>query len=358
MSVKSTVGLAVFLGIVVGFGAVWATKSGDPPGRQVTRNADISAARLGGRVISIAELDARWRERSPSEFTQAMQAVYDGRMSALRGLVEDTLIADAAKSRGVTQEEFERSEILSRIQPVGAHDAEVFYASNQDQMQGRSFQEMEAAIGQHIERRAVERARASVIEGLRRTSAPLQVMLDAPRLPVSVEAGDPSLGGAKAAVTIVEFADFQCPFCARVEPTLKQLHERYGDAIRIVWKDFPLTSIHPGAFQASEASYCAEEQGKYWPYRDRLFANQQALDLEHLTQYASDAGLNAESFSACLASSKYATRVQHSMDAGKRIGVESTPTLFINGRMLSGSQPYETFAAIVDEELERAAAAD
>jgi protein-disulfide isomerase len=137
-------------------------------------------------------------------------------------------------------------------------------------------------------------------------------------------------------------------------PTLKRVSEAYGDRVRIVWKDFPLTSIHPQAFKAAEAGQCAREQGKFWELHDRLFPNQQALQPEFLKKYAAELGLDAEKFNACLDTAKYGDRVQEQMGIGTRLGVASTPTVFINGRLVSGAQPYDVFTRIVDEELERA----
>jgi protein-disulfide isomerase len=123
--------------------------------------------------------------------------------------------------------------------------------------------------------------------------------------------------------------------------------------VRFVWKDFPLTSIHPHAFKASEAAHCAGDQGKYWEYHDRLFANQQQLQVEALKKHAADAGLDAAEFNACLDSSKHGDRVRSGLQAGSRLGVVSTPSVFINGRLVMGAQPYEAFQAIIDDELER-----
>ena len=142
---------------------------------------------------------------------------------------------------------------------------------------------------------------------------------------MAVAADDAALGAANAPVTIVEFSDFQCPFCQRVVPTLKQLRETYGDKVRIVWKDFPLTAIHPEAFKAAEAGNCAREQGKFWEYHDRLFANQQALQPDALKKHAVAAGLDAAKFNACLDTAKYSDRVQEQMGVGTRLGVNSTP---------------------------------
>ena len=135
------------------------------------------------------------------------------------------------------------------------------------------------------------------------------------------------------------------------EARLARLRETYGDKVRVVWKDFPLTQIHPQAFKAAEAGHCAAEQGKFWEYHDKLFGNQQALQPDFLKQYAKDAGMDAEKFGTCLDSSKYAERVRDSVAAGSQLGVSSTPTVFVNGRMLEGAQPYDVFSSIIDEEL-------
>lgn len=120
-----------------------------------------------------------------------------------------------------------------------------------------------------------------------------------------------------------------------------------------MWKDFPLTSIHPQAFKASEAAHCAADQGKYWEYHDKLFANQRALQVDGLKKHAVDTGLNAAAFDACLDSGKHADRVRAAMNAGTELGVESTPTVFINGRVVTGAQPIEAFRVVIDEELQR-----
>ena len=122
-----------------------------------------------------------------------------------------------------------------------------------------------------------------------------------------------------------------------------------------MWKDFPLTSIHPDAFKSSEAAHCAGDQGKYWEYHDRLFQNQRALQVDALKKHAADLGLNTGAFNACLDSSKYGERVRKGLQEGTALGVGSTPSVFINGRLLMGAQPFEVYQAIIDDELQRAA---
>jgi protein-disulfide isomerase len=130
--------------------------------------------------------------------------------------------------------------------------------------------------------------------------------------------------------------------------------ESYGDRVKLVWKDFPLTSIHPEAFKASEAARCAGDQGKYWEYHDRLFQNQRALQVDALKKHAADMGLDAATFDSCLDSGKHTARVRAGLDEGTELGVGSTPSVFINGRLVMGAQPFEAFKAIIDDELQRA----
>ena len=220
-------------------------------------------------------------------------------------------------------------------------------------MQGQSLEVMAPAIRRYLQDQQTEAARAQLIAELRKSGPEVRVLFDVPRHEIELSADDPSQGSASAPVTLVEFSDFQCPFCQRVAPTLKQVKEKYGDKVRVVWKDFPLTQIHPQAFKASEAAHCAADQGKFWEYHDRLFANQQALQPADLKKHAADLGLDATAFNSCLDSSKYGERVRDGVAEGSRLGVNSTPTIYVNGRVLSGAQPYETFVSVIDEELSK-----
>jgi protein-disulfide isomerase len=311
------------------------------------------AARFGDRTITVKELDDKWRAEDPAAHSEATQKLYEGRRNALEAIVADSLIAEAAKGKGLSPDAFVEAEIGRRIKPPTDAEVVQFYQANQSQMQGRSLDVMAPAIARYLEEQRRQEARLAMVAELRKGAPPLRVMIDAPRHEVALAATDPSLGSASAPVTIVEFSDFQCPFCQRVAPTLKRVRETYGDKIRIVWKDFPLTQIHPQAFKAGEAAHCAGEQGKFWEYHDRLFANQQALEASDLKKYGADLGLDAAKFNACVDSAKYGDRVRAGVEQGSKLGVNSTPTLYVNGRVLSGAQPYETFVTVIDEELSR-----
>ncbi|MBM3181840.1 MAG: DsbA family protein [Chloroflexi bacterium] len=163
--------------------------------------------------------------------------------------------------------------------------------------------------------------------------------------------GYPSLGPDDAPITIVEFSDFQCPFCRRFhDETYRALLDAYPEQIRFVYRNLPLTSIHPEAMPAAVASLCANDQNAYWDYHDRLFSSE-TLGEETYIQYAADLGLDIEAFTACLSSGKHDDFIQADMDFALNLGVQSTPTFFVNGLAIVGAQPLSSFQQIIDKEL-------
>jgi len=164
---------------------------------------------------------------------------------------------------------------------------------------------------------------------------------------------DPSIGPANAPVTIIEFSDFQCPFCARAEPTVNQILSTYKDKVRLVYRDFPL-SFHQYAQKSAEASECSDEQGKFWEYHDLLFEKQQewsSIGITKMKDYAAQLNLDSKKFNDCLDSGKYSSEVQKDFEDGQKAGVSGTPAFFINGILISGAQPFENFKKVIDAEL-------
>ena len=157
-------------------------------------------------------------------------------------------------------------------------------------------------------------------------------------------------GPEDAKVTIIEFSDFECPFCGKVAPTVKQLKEEYSDRVRFVYKHFPLPS-HSTAPKAAEAAECAGDQGKFWEMHDKMFANQKTLFPNSLKSYAKEIGLNETAFSNCLDSGVMASRIQSDQQEGNSFGVRATPTFFINNRKIEGAQPLSEFERIIESEL-------
>lgn len=169
-----------------------------------------------------------------------------------------------------------------------------------------------------------------------------------------LEDDDPFLGDKNAPVTMVEFSDFQCPFCARFRiQTLDQLKKEYIDTgkVKFVYRDFPLDSIHPQARPAAEAAQCAHEQGKFWGYHDKIFENQQTLNIENYKKWAIDLGLDTDKFNNCLESRNYQEEVSKDLSDATKAGGQGTPYFVIGKTPISGAQPYENFKAVIDAEL-------
>lgn len=210
----------------------------------------------------------------------------------------------------------------------------------------------------------IKKNQAQILEKLdevakKRPSAAPQPRRPKPRRPdpskvYSFDVGDSPIKGPKDAwVTIVEVSDFQCPFCNRVGPTLEQVREKYGDDVRFVFKHNPL-SFHQRALPAALAAECAQDQGKFWEMHDKLFANQRQLDDANLEKLAKDVGLNVGQWKECYSSSKHKNSIAQDQRNAAMLGARGTPAFFINGRFLSGAQPFPAFDNLVSEELKKA----
>jgi protein-disulfide isomerase len=258
-----------------------------------------------------------------------------------------------AKARKVTTAELMKTEVEAKVVPVTPEEQKSFYEANKARYfanvpEADALKQIEMGLGQQ----RMQQRRAEFAASLR-AKANVRLMLDPPRTQVAAD-DDPSNGPADAPVTIIEFSDFQCPYCSRVVPTLARIKDRYGDSVRVVFRDFPIPQLHPNASKAAEAGQCAHEQGKFWAMHDLMFANQGKLDVPGLKQHAATLGLDAAAFEKCLDSGKYAAEWQKDSQDGEKAGVQSTPSFFVNGRPLVGAQPYEQFADVINEELGRA----
>jgi protein-disulfide isomerase len=245
---------------------------------------------------------------------------------------------------------------------VGANGTPAFFINGRSVVGAQPFDSFKAVIDDEIQK-ADKLLKAGVkpdklYERLMADAAAAPPPAAAPGAPApgaiqNVAVGTaPVKGPANAPVTIVEFSDFQCPFCSRVEPTIKQIEEEYKGKVKVAWKNQPLP-FHQFAKPAATAALAANEQGKFWEYHDKLFANQQALDRASLERYAQELGLNMDRFKAALDSNKFDGQIQQDSQEGSRLGANGTPTFFINGRQLVGAQPLDQFKAIIDDELKK-----
>jgi protein-disulfide isomerase len=332
---------------------VACTSAQSAPAEQAApQSPDTVVAEVGGRKITLKDVDERWQSLDPAERARVTQLLYQHRRNVLDQIMGDMLIEEAAKAANVPVPQYLSEETGKRVQPVTDAEVQQFFEANKERAQGRTLEQLRQPIQEFLAGQRQQQARAQLVDDLKKKGGGARVMLDPPRVNIEVAATDPVKGPANAPITIVEYSDFQCPYCARVNPTLDQVRKEYGDKVKIVFKDFPLPN-HAEAPKAAEAAHCAGEQGKFWELHDRLFANQQTLQLPALKEHATAVGLDMNAFNQCLDSGKHASRVAANMKSGEALGVASTPTLYVNGRPVVGAQSFEYFKAVIDEELAR-----
>ena len=307
-------------------------------------------ATVGSTSITMAEVDDKALQQPASNFGSAklFQALYDARLAALDDLIATNLLAAEAKAQHLESAALVDKEITSKIVAVKDADVSAWYQANQGRVQGRPLEQVRSAIASFLSQERIDAVRREYLEALK-TKTAVRIMLEPPRQTIAAT-DSPSRGPANAPIELIEFSDFQCPFCQRANPTVQQVLTTYGDRIRFVYRHYPLPN-HPNARPAAEASACAAEQGKFWPYHDRLFSGQAGMTDGELKQHAVAVGLDAAKFNGCVDAHKFKALVDADVHAGEEAGVNGTPAFFINGRMLSGAQPYDAFKKIIDEEL-------
>jgi protein-disulfide isomerase len=279
------------------------------------------------------------------------EQIFRLRQQQLDALIDQKLLESEAARRGVTNAALVQSEIMSQVPPVTSEEVSRFFEENRAKLQG-DLAALEAQIRNFLLAQRVAARQKEFLKSLR-GSADIQIFLTAPSIVRAdvATAGAPIRGASTAPVTIVEFSDFHCPFCRRVQPVLDELRSRYGEKIKIVYRDFPLDTLHPQARAAAEAANCAHEQGRFWEFHDKLFRNDPDASPEALDRFAAEVGIDVKAFSACRTSGKYKTSIQASSQEGAQLGITGTPTFFVNGRILVGAQPVDAFARLIDEEL-------
>jgi protein-disulfide isomerase len=323
-----------------------------PTSAQIARSQAPNevVATVGSTSITLAQVDEKALQQSTGNFgaMKLSQALYEARRTAVEELIEDALLNQDAKARKIEPAKVIEQDITAKVVAPTDEDAAVFYGQNQARLQGATLDQARAAIKAYLVQQRTIGARQQYMDSLRAKAA-IRVSLDPPRQVVAT-ADRPAKGPKTAPVTVIEFSDFQCPFCESAFPTVQQVLSTYGDRIQFVYRHYPLAN-HPRARPAAEAAACAQEQGKFWEFHDRLFGNQQLLGDADLKQHAKDVGMDTSQFNACYESKKYTAEVDADIRAGDEAGVSGTPAFYINGRMLSGAQPFEAFQRIIDEEL-------
>ena len=308
--------------------------------------------RVGDRMVTLAALDEAWRSNDAASRMRMLQDLYDTRKRTLDIVIGELLVEREALARGTSRDELLAQELPSRTLPVTDDDIRQIYEQNRNAFPNQTLEQMEPQIQAFLEQQRPLQALHAYMGELRTAADDVRVELEPPRTTIETDANDPAFGSRNATVEIVEFSDFQCPFCQRLNGTLEQLKADYGDDVRLVFKDYPLPN-HAQAFKAAEAGNCAHEQGKFWELHDVMFSNQSELEVADLKRHAGELGLDQASFDTCLDSGRFAASVSADLRLGQGVGVSSTPTVFINGRAVMGAAPYNVFAEIVQDEIDR-----
>lgn len=305
---------------------------------------------VGGREIGWSDLadevHSDLRELESSLAQRKLHLIWAGVETA----IDQHLIRTEADRRGMTVAELRAVEIESALTALPTEELRAIYDRNSDRI-GVPFEVAAPHIEKELRQQQKEQLEQELVGKLRETAA-ISYNLPVPKMPrLEIDdGGAPALGPAGAKVTLVEFSDFECPYCGRASRVLKELMAFYPNDLRLVFRDFPLAQ-HPRARAAAEAAQCANEQGAFWPYHDLLFANATALLPEELERYAQEVGLDLDLFRACLASERPAGAVASHEAAAERYGVEGTPAIFLNGVKLIGLLPLPLMRALIDEEL-------
>ncbi len=338
------IALSCFVTVIV----LGACSAAEQPTHQMAPT-DVVAT-IGSTSVTLADLDAKALQEPASAFGSArlVQAIYVARRATLDEIIATRLIDQEALTRGIPREALVAQEIDQVATPPTDADIEFWYQTNPSAVQGRPLDQLKPAITSVLRQQRGADARSQFVERLKQKT-PVTIRLEPPRQTIA-SAGHPAKGPDDAPVEIVEFSDFECPFCQRATPAVNQVLDTYGDRIRFVYRHFPLPN-HPNARPAAEAAACANEQGRFWPYHDRLFASPDKLTGPDLKAHAAAVGLDEARFSACVADRRFETSVDQDVKDAQAAGVTGTPAFFINGRSLEGAQPFEAFKRVIDEEL-------
>jgi protein-disulfide isomerase len=335
-------------------------KANDAEGQKLDATAPV--ARVSGATITAGELEnftppggqasvAKELKRLEQEH---QQQVYQTRRGALDGMIRQRLLEAKAKAAGVTVDEFLQKEIVARVGEPSEEELRALYERAKSGPNASAlppFDQVKPDIARFVQQQKAQGALAEYFDTLMK-EAKVEILLPEYQPPkVEVAAEGPSKGPADAPVTIVEFSDFECPFCVRAEDTVKQVMAAYPNQVRLVYRDYPLPN-HAQAPKAAEAAHCAGDQGKYWEMHGRLFAAGGKLEVESLKSYAKELGLDGAKFDKCLDSGEKATVVTAHKKAGEEAGVNGTPAFFVNGNLISGAQPLDAFKKLIDRELQ------
>jgi protein-disulfide isomerase len=314
-------------------------------GQNEVNSAQV-VAKVSGESLTMADL----QQKEGGKLLQAEYQYYLNERKALEDLIDNRLLADEARRRNIPLDQLLDTEVYKGVKDPTEDQLEVYYEGLDTQ---EPYEAVRADVLQHIRDLRRAKARAAFVENLRK-EANINVLLMPPSADINV-AKAYTKGSQDAPVVFVEFADYECPYCQKVNPQIQQLKKEYGDKLAIVYKDFPLP-MHHGSEKAAEAARCAGEQGKFWEYHDVLFYSKE-VDISALKEHARVLKLNGDAFDTCLDSGSQANAVKQDLQEAKDLGLTGTPSFFVNGHFVSGVLDYGALKDMVNQQLNAVAAA-
>jgi len=299
-------------------------------------------AEIGSQKITLGQV----RQKQPARVLGGENAYYQAERDAISQVLDEELLTNEARRENLTVEKLYERQVKSRVKIPTEAQLKFFYDTLDT---NQSFDALRQKISDRIVQTQEKKLLGNYVASLR-VKENARILLQPPKFDITL--GDAPITGSKdAPVTMVEFADFECPYCRQTEPNLQKLREQFPDKLRIVYKNFPL-QMHSHAQKAAEAGLCAAAQGKFWPYHDKLMVQTPPqLEVPQLKTLAASLKLDTARFDQCLDSGKEAASVSHDVEQGKSLGVDGTPSFFVNGYFLSGAVQYDTLRDLVERQL-------
>ncbi|HLT29174.1 MAG TPA: thioredoxin domain-containing protein [Myxococcaceae bacterium] len=312
---------------------------------------DTVVATIGDEKITLGQVEEKIAPQLKQLQEQVEKQKFEMRRNATENFVLEKVLTDEAQKRGLAgPEALLQAEVDGKITEPTDEEIQATYDEAAENLPpGATIDTYRPQIVEFLKSRQRQQIATQFVEQIKAEKG-VNILLEAPR--VEVEATGPSMGPEDAKVTIVEFSDFECPYCARGRTVVEEVMKAYPEQVRVVFRHFPL-DFHPNAQKAGEAAMCAHDQNKFWEMHDKLFDNQKALGVDALKGYAQELELDTQAFNTCLESGKHAQVVRNDMAAGAAAGVTGTPAFFVNGIPLNGAVPFSQFKSIIDEELRR-----
>jgi protein-disulfide isomerase len=311
---------------------------------QTGADPSMVVARVGGSNLTMTDL----QQKEGGKLLQAEYQYYLNERKALEELIDSQLLADEAHRRNMSVDDLLNKEVYAGVKDPTEDQLEVYYEGLDTK---EPYAAVRADVLEHIRELRRTKARATFVENLRK-QASINVLLMPPSADLNV-AKAYTKGSQDAPVVFVEFADYECPYCQKVNPQLEQLKKEYGDKVALVYKDFPLP-MHHGSEKAAEAARCAGEQGKFWEYHDVLFSSKQ-LEVDALKEHARALNLDTGKFDSCLDNGTQAAAVNQDLEEAHSLGLTGTPSFFVNGHFFSGVIDFGTLKDMVNQQLNLAA---